>query len=158
MNLVDFEKDILPLKDKIFRFAKRLLSTQMEAEDTTQEVFLRLWSKREVLNKYSSVEALAMTMTRNICLDQIRFKKRKTVELHDNVAISDYTPLKHTEISDSIMLMNQILATLPEQQKTIIQLREVEGYEFEEISRIMEMNVNTIRVNLSRARQKVKKN
>lgn len=156
MKQIDFENQIIPLKHKIFRFAKRILGVKLDAEDITQEVFLKLWSKKEGLSQYKSVEALAMTMTRNSCLDQIKAKKNKAVELNSDSAISNHTPLKHTELDDSMNLMNTVLEKLPEQQKMIIQLRDIEGYDFEEISSIMDMTVNAIRVNLSRARQKIK--
>lgn len=156
MQLNDFEIHVLPIKDKIFRFAKRLLTIQVDAEDATQEVFIKLWAKKEQLVHYKSIEALAMTMTRNFCLDQLKSKKRQTVELLEEPIFSANTPHQQAEITDSISLMNKVLDSLSEQQKTIVQLRDIEGYSFQEIAQIMGLQINTIRVNLSRARQKIK--
>ena len=64
MKQQEFLQIISPFKDKIFRVAKRLLVSIEEAEDATQEVLVRLWNKNEGLQKYNSVEALAMTMTK----------------------------------------------------------------------------------------------
>jgi len=75
MKPLEFENLIAPFKDKVFRFAKRLLVSTEEAEDATQEVMVRLWHKKETLVNYNSVEALAMTMTKNFCLDQLKSKR-----------------------------------------------------------------------------------
>lgn len=156
MQLNDFEIQVLPIKDKIFRFAKRLLTIPMDAEDATQEVFIKLWAKKEQLSQYNSIEAFAMTITRNLCLDLLKSKKRQTVELHEEAMVSEKTPFQQAEITDNMALMNKVLDNLPEQQKAIVQLRDIEGYGYEEIAEIMGLTVNTIRVNLSRARKKVK--
>lgn len=157
MTIEDFKKEVLPLKNKIFRFAKRLMNIHEEAEDITQDVFMKLWNKKEELMQYRSIEALAMTVTKNLCLDKIKSKKTQTVELNNNNRfITEANPYKHAETADNMALMNRIIDSLPEQQKIIIQLREIEGYEFEEIVSITGLNINVIRVNLSRARQKIK--
>ena len=156
MTVDEFKKKVLPLQNKIFRFAKRLLNIQVEAEDITQDVFIKLWTKKEEISNYKSVEALAMKMTRNMCLDRIKSHKRKNVEFGKDDFITTSNPYKDAEIADSMSLMNAIIKKLPDQQKEIVQLREIEGYEFDEISEITGMNINAIRVNLSRARQKIK--
>ncbi len=154
---MDFEKEVFPLKDKIFRFAKRLLNRTIDAEDVTQDVLIKFLTKKEEFKKYKSIEAIAITITKNMCLDRLRLKKREYVELSDsNTTITNITPLQQMENADHIRIMNSIVNELPDQQKMIFQLREIEGYEFEEISKIMEITVNTIRVNLSRARVKIR--
>ena len=70
MNQNEFVLIVAPFKDKVFRLAKRLLVSTEEAEDATQEVLVKLWSKNGGLSSYSSIEAFAMTMTKNYCLDQ----------------------------------------------------------------------------------------
>ena len=75
MNQNEFVQMIQPFKDKMFRLAKRLLISAEEAEDATQEVLVKLWNKKESLSDYNSVEALAMTMTKNYCLDQLKSKR-----------------------------------------------------------------------------------
>lgn len=75
MELEDFKIKVIPLKGKLFRFAKRLMNSREEAEDIVQEVFIRLWNRREKLDEYRSIEALAMVTTRNLCLDKIKQRK-----------------------------------------------------------------------------------
>lgn len=157
MTVETFKIEILPLKHKLFRFAKGFLKSVHESEDIVQEVMIRLWTRRENLQEYKNIEAFAMTVTRNLCLDRIKSKSFKTQELtvvHQQV--SNSTPYKKLELEDAVGKIQLILETLPEQQRQIIHLRDIEGFEFEEISEILKINLNTIRVNLSRARKKIK--
>lgn len=64
MNLQEFTSRVVPLKNKLFRFAKRYLEHTEEAEDIVQEVFIKLWLRKEKLDEYRSVEALAMITTK----------------------------------------------------------------------------------------------
>ncbi|MBN2175050.1 MAG: sigma-70 family RNA polymerase sigma factor, partial [Bacteroidales bacterium] len=128
-----------------------------EAEDTVQEVLLRLWTKRDKLHEYNSIEAFAMIITKNLCLDKLKSKKSKTDELTViNEQSTQDTPHTFMEISDTYENLNKLINQLPDQQRMIIQLRDIEGLEFEEIAEISGLNENTIRVNLSRARKKVR--
>ena len=81
MNQNEFVQLIAPFKDKVFRLAKRLLISTEEAEDATQEVLVKLWSKNENLDHYNSVEAFAMTMTKNYCLDQLKSKRAGNLKI-----------------------------------------------------------------------------
>lgn len=156
MQQQQFINIINPFKDKLFRFAKRMLISTEEAEDATQEVLVRLWNKKEALGKYNSVEALAMTMTRNYCLDQLKSKRASNLQIvHSNY--SDKTNIA-TEIEDrdSLNWVDKIIESLPEQQKLIIQMRDVEEFEFSEIAEVLEMNETAVRVALSRARKTIR--
>ena len=85
MNQNEFVQIITPFKDKLFRLAKRMLVSTEEAEDATQEVLVRLWNKNSALEQYNSVEALAMTMTKNYCLDQLKSKRATNLQIvHNN--------------------------------------------------------------------------
>ena len=84
MNQNEFVQIITPFKDKLFRLAKRMLVSTEEAEDATQEVLVRLWNKNSALEQYNSVEALAMTMTKNYCLDQLKSKRAATLQIANN--------------------------------------------------------------------------
>jgi len=152
-----FKIEILPMKHKLFRFANRMLQNIPEAEDVIQDVFIRLWDRRDGLLQYRSVEAFAMTITKNLCLDRLKAKRNKSDEFTEKHEKTDsLTPYYHAEMSDSYKKVNQIIGQLPDQQRMIIQLRDVEGYEFREIEEITGMNQNAIRVNLSRARKQVR--
>lgn len=157
MNQVQFLALTSPFKDKVFRLAKRLLVSKEEAEDATQEVLVKLWHKGESLIGFNSVEAFAMTITKNHCLDQLKSKRAQTIKIvHDNY--TDNTPSleKKIEDSDSLDWVEKIMNQLPEQQRLIVQMRDIEQYEFEEIAAIMQMNETAIRVALSRGRKTIR--
>ena len=157
MNQNEFMKIVSPFKDKVFRLAKRLLVSTEEAEDATQDVIVKLWHKNENLNTYNSVEALAMTMTKNYCLDQLKSKRAGNLKIvHNN--FTDRTPSlqQMVEDDDSLNWVEKIIDKLPEQQRLIVQMRDIEEYEFAEIAQILDMNETAIRVSLSRARKTIR--
>lgn len=157
MNQNAFVQIVTPFKDKLFRLAKRLLLSTEEAEDATQEVLVKLWNKKQELNQYKSIEALAMTMTKNYCLDQLKSKRSGNLSIaHTNYSEKGLGLYQQIEDLDSLSWVEKVINQLPEQQRLIIQLRDVEQYEFEEIAKILEMNETAIRVALSRARKTVR--
>ena len=157
MNQNEFVLLISPFKDKLFRLAKRLLVSIEEAEDATQEVLVKLWSKNENLDSYRSVEAMAMTMTKNYCLDQLKSKRSGNLKIvHNNFTDREPSLDKKVEDNDSLIWVEKIIDQLPEQQRLIIQLRDIEQCEFSEIAKITEMNETAVRVALSRARKTIR--
>ncbi len=157
MNQNEFLQVIAPFKDKVFRLAKRLLVSTEEAEDATQEVLVKLWNKNESLNGYSSVEAFAMTITKNYCLDQLKSKRATNLQIvHSNYTDRQPSLQQQLEDTDSLNWVEKIINELPEQQRLIIQMRDIEQYEFSEIAQILEMNETAIRVALSRARKTIR--
>ena len=157
MNQNEFVLLINPFKDKLFRLAKRLLISTEEAEDATQEILVKLWSKNGNLDSYTSVEAMAMTMTKNYCLDQLKSKRASNLKIvHNNFTDKEPSLDKKVEDNDSLNWVEKIISQLPEQQRIIIQLRDIEQCEFSEIAKIMEMNETAVRVALSRARKTIR--
>ena len=159
MTQTNFLKLVMPFKDKVFRLAKRLLVSNEEAEDATQEILVKLWNNKEKIEDYNNVEAFSMTMTKNYCLDQLKSKRAGNLKInHDNY--QDQSPKldQMVEDEDSMIWVERIINQLPEQQKIIIQLRDIEQYDFDEIAKIVEMNETAIRVALSRARKTVREN
>jgi RNA polymerase sigma factor (sigma-70 family) len=157
MNQNDFVQLINPFRDKVFRLAKRLLVSTAEAEDATQEVWVKLWCKNGSLESYTSVEAFAMTLTKNYCLDQLKSKRASNLKIiHTNYTDREASLDKKVEDSDSLNWVEKIINQLPEQQRLIIQLRDVEQYGFEEIAKIMDMKETAIRVALSRGRKTIR--
>jgi RNA polymerase sigma factor (sigma-70 family) len=159
MDSKEFKSKILPLGRKLFNFARLMLNDNDEAQDAVQEVFIKLWNYRNKMGSVKNTEAFAMKITRNWCYDRLKAKRPLLIE--DYGKGFDYqkdssNPHSLLETSDRMDRYNNILLDLPEQQRMIIQLRDVEGYEFEEIADILNISVNTVRVNLSRARKKIK--
>ncbi|MEZ4808856.1 MAG: RNA polymerase sigma factor [Allomuricauda sp.] len=157
MKQAEFLNVVMPFKDKLYRLAKRLLVSKEEAEDATQEILLKLWSKNESMGEYKNVEAFAMTMTKNFCLDRLKSKQAGNLKLvHSNYTDENISLQRQLEAEDSIQWMERIMKELPEQQKMVLQLRDVEQYEFEEICDLLDMKPTAVRVTLSRARKAVR--
>jgi RNA polymerase sigma-70 factor (ECF subfamily) len=157
MTTEEFKDRVLPVKDKIYRLAKRILNDIEESEDVVQEVFYRLWSRKDELASYRSIEAFAMIVTKNMCLDKVKAKGYHKDQLGEwNAPIDNRSPYKIAELNDDLQSVHQIIRQLPEQQRMIVQMRDVEGMEFEEIAEIMQMHLNAIRVSLSRARKTIR--
>ncbi|QCX00333.1 RNA polymerase sigma factor [Aggregatimonas sangjinii] len=157
MQQSEFLNIVMPFKDKLFRMAKRLLTSTEEAEDATQEILLKLWKKNKVMDSYNNVEAFAMTMTKNFCLDRLKSKQATNLKLvHSNYEDGNTSLQRQLETKDSLSWVEKIMEELPEQQKMVLQLRDVEQYDFDEIAQMLDMQAGTVRVALSRARKTVR--
>ena len=156
MKQKEFLNTILPCKNILYRLAKRLLVSSDEAEDAVQEVFLKLWKGRDKIDNYRSPEAFAITMTKNYCLDRLKSKQASNLKIvHSNYKNSENIE-RTIEGNEGVELVTKIMETLPERQKMIMQLRDIEQFEFAEISQMLEIKETAIRVSLSRARKLVR--
>jgi len=157
MNQSDFLKVVLPFKDKVFRLSKRLLTSTEEAEDATQELLFKLWKNRDKIASYRNTEAFAMTMTKNYCYDRLKSKQASNLTLiHSNYKEKETSLENKLEYIDSVDRVHLLIDDLPDQQKLIIQLRDIEQYDFEEICEMVNMKPTAVRVSLSRARKKIR--
>lgn len=157
MTQSQFLKIVMPFKDKVFRLAKRLLVSREEAEDATQEVLLKLWKHKTKIKSYNNVEAFSMTMTKNFCYDKLKSKQSQNLKIvHTNYKDHTVALQKQLELSDSMQWVAKIIEGLPEQQKLVVQLRDIEQYDFDEIGQMLDMQPTAIRVALSRARKKIR--
>lgn len=144
-------------RDKLYRLALRLLNSSDEASDVAQEVWTRLWQRREEIPKLNNAESFAFTMTRNLCFDVLkssRMKNERLDTLHENTLAGPQSD--RVEINEKLALIHQAINNLPEQQKIVIQLRDVEGYELSEIAHMLDLTPNNTKVILCRARKNVR--
>lgn len=159
MNIEAFKNRVLPAKNKLFRFAFKFLGNEEEAKDIVQEVLIRVWNSREQMGQVQNWEAWCMKITRNLSLDRIRSINRKqTQPIEDSYHIRQeaLTPHESTEAHESMQKITQFIAALPEKQRQVIHLRDVEGYSYNEICDILELDMNQVKVNLFRARNAVR--
>lgn len=161
MNEKAFRNKVLPLNGKIFAYALSFLKNEADARDALQDIYLKLWKMKDQLDTLNSLEAFCIRITRNYCLDRIRLKKNY-LQIEDTNLSEDLTNTQSG--NNTLNLQKQqlksiraYLESLPEAQRTIMLLKDFDGYDYEEISKIMDLNINTIRVNLSRARKAVRK-
>ena len=149
----------MPAKNKLFRFALRFLGNEEEAKDVVQEVLIRVWKGRDQMNEVQNWEAWCMRITKNLSLDRIRsMSRRHTHPIEEVYSVHQETPSPHesTEIKESMNRISQFIAALPEKQRQVIHLRDIEGYTYNEICEILELDMNQVKVNLFRARNAVR--
>ena len=157
MDRIDFNQLMAHLRPKLFRFALAYTKRTDEAEDVVQEVGIKLWERRDELETMRSVEAYALNAVKNRCLDYLRSPHNRMDELVDaHDATHEQTPHHMVEQADMAEFVRRLINRLPEQQQMAIRLRDIEGYELEEIAEILGSNEGTVRANLSRARQKIR--
>jgi RNA polymerase sigma factor (sigma-70 family) len=159
MNQEAFQNRVLPAKNKLFRFALKFLGNEEEAKDVVQEVFIRVWNGRDQMNEVQNWEAWCMRITKNLSLDRIRSLTRKQtqpIESTFDVRQETLTPHESTEVHEDMQRITQYIAALPEKQRQIMHLRDIEGYSYNEICEIMELDMNQVKVNLFRARNSVR--
>ena len=151
-------KSIDRFKDKLYRFSLKIVGNQFDAEDVLQELMIKIWKKREDYAEIENKEAWCMTVTRNLCIDKIRKRKGDTYDITEYHTISDGSPTPDiiAEEKESLSMVMRLLNELPDNQKEIIHLRDVEGYTYKEISEIINLSEEQVKVNLYRARQKFK--
>jgi RNA polymerase sigma-70 factor (ECF subfamily) len=155
MELKEFKLRILPLRDKLCGFAAKILGSADDAEDATQDVMMKLWNKRHELDACNSVEAFAMTMVRNTCIDMQRKDKGDTLSI-DDLQIASTGSEQQFEMHEEAELVKQIIEHLPELQRNTIRMKDIEGYENDEIAEIIGCSSESVRSNLSRARKQVR--
>jgi RNA polymerase sigma-70 factor (ECF subfamily) len=157
MELNRFKTVALPLRGKLMNIAMHVLEDWADAEDVVQDAFLKLWHIREQLDEYGSVEALAVTVVKRLAIDAVRrrhgseeWQERDSRNLHEK------TPEDIMVERDDAEQIRRLINRLPALQQTIIRMKDVEGYEIAEIADITGSAPESIRVNLSRARKKIR--
>ena len=154
-----FLNQIQGIRDRIFRITKRILISHEEAEDATQEVIIKLWKMdKDKLESFKNIEAYSITMAKNYCLDRLKSKQAQVLSLNEKLAVKQSDSLqKQIEVSDQMDWVEKLIEQLPEKERLILQLREIEQYDFDQIASILEIPEGTVRVYLSRIRKKIKK-
>lgn len=139
--------------------AFRIIRNRQDAEDVVQDVFVKMWSMGEKLDGYKDAGALAVTITRNNCIDMLR--KMKYIDGNVSAYIvrdSGLSPSPHDQLekNEISVSLTRIIDDLPSHYREIIKLREIDGLSYEEISQMTSININSLRVNLSRARRMIR--
>jgi RNA polymerase sigma-70 factor (ECF subfamily) len=153
MDKERFKTEIIPLRQSMLAVAVKMLDNGDDAEDAVQEAMLRLWEARA--DNLANPGGYAMQTLKNYCLDRLRAVK-ETVDVGEASLQDDDNPYLATERRDAVALVRKIISTLPRTQKMLIEMRDVEGYELEEIAAITGANVAAVTMNLSRARKTVR--
>lgn len=159
MKNISFRDDVLPLKNELFRLALRITLNRFEAEDIVQDTLIKVWNRRSDWNDIDSIEAFSLTICRNLSLDRIKKKENNNDSLEDVKGAEPLTssnPQDRMIQEDRVGLIKQIVDSLPEKQRSCMQLRDFEGKSYKEIATILDITEEQVKVNIFRARQAVK--
>jgi len=158
MQIEEFNILVAELKDKMFRVAFRLMKNHEEARDVVQDALVKIWNKREMLEGVDSKAAYCMTITRNMGIDKIRSKKMETSDISERYDLQANTanPERIAIGKDEISIIKAFIDKMPENHKEVLQLRDIEGYSYKEISSITGHSIEKVKVYLHRARMKIK--
>ena len=156
MENISFRTTVLPLSDKLFRLALRITMNKAEAEDVVQDTLLKVWEHREEWEQINNLEAFAIATCRNRALDVMKRAGRNTEKLDEMAHFSSQTPQEQLEASEQISLVNRLMDDLPEVQRTIMLLRDIEGKTYQEIAQTLDISETQVKVYLHRARTKIK--
>jgi RNA polymerase sigma-70 factor (ECF subfamily) len=152
-----FRNKILPLSDQLFRLALSITGNRQDAEDVLQDALLNAWKKEE-WETVEHPEAYCFRSIRNIAIDRISLKDNQQEAWDDRYDPPDAVASiqEQLEREEHLLLLENAVRRLPEKQRTIFQLREVEELNYKQIAEAMNISEEQVKVNLFRARQKIK--
>ena len=157
MQASEFKQLFLPLSRQIYWMAWRLTGNAEEAEDLTQEVYAQLWTKRESLSGISNPIAYCSVLVRNLYLNQVRKQRVETTEMARELFVADGNILEDAiEQKQACEQVMRLIGQLPEQQRKVVTMHDVEGCSNEEIRQQTGLASTHVRVLLSRARKTIR--
>ena len=159
MKKVSFRNDIMTLKNILYRLALRITCNKAEAEGIVQDTLMKVWNRRERWDEIDSIEAFCMTICRNLALDRMRKMDNHNSSLEDNLhetPSATRNPYEEMNQKDRIQLVRRLVDSLPEKQRTCMQLRDFEGKSYKEVAEILQISEDQVKVNIFRARQTIK--
>lgn len=160
MNWTIFHQHVFPIRHKLYRFALRITGNAHEAEDVVQEVLEKVWKTTE--GQSASVqnwEAWCMTLTKNRSFDKNRSRAlRRTAALEGLNAYGEngISPAQAVENRDMALQIRRLMQALPEKQRLVMHLRDIEELSYEEIAATLEISLDQVRINLHRARKSIR--
>jgi RNA polymerase sigma-70 factor (ECF subfamily) len=159
MNTEQYEVLFHKMRDKLYRYALRFVRDSQSAVDVVQDVMYKLWQKRQDVDEIENMEAWLMVLTRNRSLDMLRKVKDNHVDVNEAYTVSDQEPIpdQQMETNDLMQQLHECLDQLPEKQRTIFHLREIEQMTYDEIAQTTGYNLDDVKVSLFRARKHIQR-
>lgn len=159
MDVEQYKIEILPLKNKLYRFAFNIVRDEDLAKDIVQECMIKAWEKRNEMHLINNKEAWCMQVTKNKALDKLRSKHVKRTDLFEvelDTRKERDNPYVVMERNDVLARIKGLIAGLPQRQREVMQLRDIEGFSYKEVADTLEIDINLVKTNLFRARRKLK--
>ncbi len=158
MQVEEFNHIIQNIKDKMFRLALRIVKNEESARDVVQDALIKIWTKKDLLSGVDNKEAYMMTITRNVAIDAYRSNRMEITDIdaHYDLEANTANPERIAVAKDSYNRVRKVIDQLPETHRPVIQLRDIEGYSYKEISELTGYSIEKVKVYLHRARTKLK--
>jgi RNA polymerase sigma factor (sigma-70 family) len=159
MTAPEFNEKVVPLNRQLYRYAYRFLGNQEDSKDAVQDVFVKLWNLRSEIDGFASIEAFSIRIMRNHCLDKLKQKKAVSLDVQEyfyNRSDGGLAPDRRLEVNDSLDIVKNAIAGMLEPQRSVVRMRDIEGFSNEEIAVALGIADGTVRVILSRGRTKIR--
>ncbi|MCY1721246.1 sigma-70 family RNA polymerase sigma factor [Prolixibacteraceae bacterium Z1-6] len=157
MTTEEFKNKVIPFSRKLYPMLFRILKDEEETRDALQDLMVKLWNKRNDLNNCTNQPAYIVAMARNYSFDLVKKKRPAKIGKNEEYKVLNLVDEgANPEIKEKFECVHKVITELPEKYRTVIQLRDIDGFSFDEIKEITGFEVPNLRVILSRARQKVK--
>ncbi|TGV00491.1 RNA polymerase sigma factor [Flavivirga rizhaonensis] len=158
MNKTEFKLKVFSLSEHLFPMVSRMLGNNTNAEDAIQEIMMKLWVKRKQIGQHPNITGFVFLTARNYCIDLMRKKRLEiddsSLQLEILKSENGQEQLEWKELNLNTII-KKIVKSLPEQQREVIIMRDLDGYEFIEIAAATQLKVEHVRVLLSRARKQI---
>ena len=147
---------IIPASDGMYRYALSIVHEPETARDVVQDCLAKIWNIRNDLSKIEKANAWAFRIVRNRCIEMLR--RDRYADLDEKVVnLQVSNPADQQAINtDQMSWLKDVLDTLPKKQREVFHLREVEELSYQEIAETCELKESDVKVNIHRARKKVK--
>ena len=159
MTRLEFNYIIIQNSGKLFRVAYRILNNRQEAEDAVQDVFMKMWSMQSRLEEYNDPAALAMVMVRNTCIDILhkwKYQDPSEYNVTGQKIQFDRSPHELLVETESEKIIIGIISKLPVLYREAVTMKDIQGLDYEEIAGLLNVNISTLRVTISRGRQMIR--
>ncbi len=161
MSKTIFDSQVMPASDKMYRYALSILKDPGVAHDVVQDCLVKIWQNRQKLPEIKSIDSWVMRITRNQCYDWVKVN-RFSLQTDRDIERDDLTMLETVEadqqalVGDQKNWLHKVIESLPQKQKEIYQLREVEEMTYQEIAEVLSLSLAEVKVTLHRTREKIR--
>lgn len=148
---------------RMYAVALRICANREDAQDCLQDAMLRIYRSLGSFKGQSSFSTWVYRITMNTCLDELRRRKSRNATSLDNLldngwspSDNDNAPEKYAMASEQRRVIDRAIAELPEDMRSAVVLRDVQGFSYDEIAEMLEANIGTIKSRISRGREKLR--
>jgi len=144
---------------KVFNVAYKFVGRHDEAEDLTQDIFLKIFKSLGTFDRRANFQTWLISVSRNLCIDHYRSvrKERETIDRavdpgHLTPASPDASPLAALEQADRVVLLRQAMQSLPDALQTAVLMRDIQELTYQEIAERLDLPEGTVKSRINRGR------